>query len=332
MLKDKNLKSQNMDAIDVNQWGLPTNYPTIVEITSENFEEQVLKVKDAWIIVVYKEKVARKWIQHAEHVKGNVWYGAINFDTEKEILQQWGPSIKASDIKFGTSLVFPFGVAAKKKMLEESPARWPQIAAQPQEALALVASSVPNRLKSFDFRPHTMEKFNKWILDAYYHQEKNSKFPILCIAEEPYPAVPLPCLMAATYFDNFFSFGIVHQENLWRMQSNFKELPEIETKPSLMILLGSEPTPEEFQAGSTTMSFDLLPFLEKKYGDPNQFSSFIKFLLTANEDYRKVLLGKRADESEAIQTMASVRKALTKRHSKVTQNVEYQLPVSKDEL
>ena len=55
-----------------------------------------------------------------------------------------------------------------------------------------------------------------------------------------------------------------------------------------MLLLGKEPSAEDMKNGKFGIRVDVFPFNPEKYGNPNHFLSVVKYLFTANEDYREV--------------------------------------------
>ena len=58
--------------------------------------------------------------------------------------------------------------------------------------------------------------------------------------------------------------------------------------PHYLLLMGKEPTSKQMSEGKFGLTFDVMPFNPKKYGESYRFLAVVKFLFTVNEDYREV--------------------------------------------
>ena len=67
-----------------------------------------------------------------------------------------------------------------------------------------------------------------------------------------------------------------------------KKIVYSQTYPHYLLLLGKKPTGDDMYTEKLMMSFDIIPFISDKYGKPGHFSSVVKYLFTANDDFRKV--------------------------------------------
>uniref|UniRef100_H2YUZ5 Uncharacterized protein n=1 Tax=Ciona savignyi TaxID=51511 RepID=H2YUZ5_CIOSA len=79
--------SLNMDPVDVKRWGLPldSKYPESIQLNENSFKQKVLKSRDAWIVVIFKDKLHGKWWSHASHVKGSIWYGTVDIEKQEAL-------------------------------------------------------------------------------------------------------------------------------------------------------------------------------------------------------------------------------------------------------
>ncbi|XP_078488342.1 uncharacterized protein LOC100177570 [Ciona intestinalis] len=322
--------SLNMDPVDVKTWGLPldSKYPDVVQINEANFKPKVLESRDAWIVVVFKDKLHGKWWHHAGHVKGAVWYGSVDIEKQENFAKLLAPDSTAENIGNGVAVIFPFGVTPKEKIkFTGKKKKRPLVVKSPTKAEEIISSSIPNQIERMNFKPSRMKKFQDWVVDSYY-KSTPPRFPLLCITDAPEPIIPVSMLVLSNYFSRFFSFALVRKDDVSRMRSQFKEVPEPKVYPHYLMLMGKEPSKEEMDRGSFGMHFDIFPFLADKYGRSESFTSVVKFLFTANEDYRNELPGRRSDEAISEARMSLVRDSLRNRvelvnkHFRKQKNVE----------
>nr|CAB3261905.1 uncharacterized protein LOC100177570 [Phallusia mammillata] len=302
-------KSLNMDPIDVSVWNLPLDekYPTTVELDKDNFEQLLLRNDDAWIILFHKGTISKKWISHAKYLKGAVWHGTVDVRTNNELASTWVPNFLTDESESTTSVVFPFGKKEKVKVLLSKTAHQFDSTKKAQQNIVSTSSIV---FPELDFSNQRIKFFHDWVISTYYKPPR-SRFPVLCLTDEENPPPVLHTLQL--YFKEHFSFGTVYKKDVASLRTRFRDIPEPGMYPHFLILLGREPSKKEYEAGKTGLFFDVFPFIEKKYGNPSDFTAIVKFLFTANEDYRKDLPGRRPDESPEMSKMESVRKALRRR-------------------
>ncbi|CAK8675707.1 unnamed protein product [Clavelina lepadiformis] len=305
-------KSQNMEPVDVKQWGLPEDkrYVSVREINTANFKSKVLESDDAWIVVLYRNKLSKKWKQHAEELLGSIWYGKINVDEEQELAKKLAGDLKETELMEGTALVFPFGKSKTGNVKKTG--KWPQKANEPHIAEEMAKGTIPDRMRRLTFTPGNMNAFQDWIVTSYY-KDRPPRFPILCITDKREPIVPALFLVLSHYFADFFSFALMRKSYVQNMRSHFKEVPVPKTYPHYLLLLGKEPTGDDMYTEKLMMSFDIIPFISDKYGKPGHFSSVVKYLFTANDDFRKELPGRSSNEHRDITQMTYARNRIVDR-------------------
>ncbi|XP_077972916.1 uncharacterized protein LOC144428096 isoform X2 [Styela clava] len=302
-----------MEPIRAGRWDLPASYKydKIFEITDENHDQKVMGSEDAWIVVFFKKKLHKKWRELAEVISGAVWFGSVDIDKEAALARRVNIDMAKFDKKTGIAVIYPMARVKKQDALVSGELK---TTTGVREAELLTSRTIPDRTVEIDFSPEGQQKFNDWIVKGYYY-EQPSKFPVICITDGS--ETPIHVKVLSHYMYTHFTFGIVQKRNVPAMRQLFKQVPEPQTYPSFLVLLGKEPSGEEMSSGEYNMRFNIMPYIDKKYGDARQFSPLLNFLMTANTDYRKNLPGRMASEPDSIANLDGIRRRLTQRVSLV---------------
>ena len=91
------------------------------------------------------------------------------------------------------------------------------------------------------------------------------------------------CCLVVMFFPFFLSRGFI-----LRLTSNQTKTLFFQKYPHYLVLFGSEPTKREMDEGKYGLTFDIMPFIDRKYGEPDQFLAVVKFFFALNEDHREV--------------------------------------------
>jgi len=307
----RKFKSQTMDPVNITEYGLLDEEVGVVEISKKNFKKLVTSSHDAWIVVVYKHGLEVKWKEHAKRVKGAVFYGMVNFETEQELVAEWDADLHTDSVGHGVAFVFNHG----SKTSTKSKQFYPKRTRKPIEAERMAAGSFRDNFEKLNFRGGK-EKFNEWILKAYY-KSNPSKFPVICVVDESKGGIPLSLRAISYYFDTHFAFSVIDKNHLHHVQGMLKEMPIPKTYPFYFIMLGKEPSQEEMSRGDWGMHFNTLPYIEEKYGNNEDFMSILKYFYTINDDYRTMLPGRNREEPRSTTEMREVTRMLNKRITKI---------------
>jgi len=309
--RDPKLPSQNMNPVNITEFGLLEDEVGVVEITKKNFKKLVTPSYDAWIVVVYKDGLEVKWREHSKRVKGAVFYGMVNFETEQELVEEWDKDLHAESVGHGVAFVFPHGSKTSPKAKQFYPKR----TRKPIEAEQMAAKSFKDSFEKLSFKGGN-KKFNEWILKAYY-KSSPTRFPVICVVDESTGGIPLTLRAISYYFDSHFAFSVIDKNNLHHVQNMLQEMPIPKTYPFYFIMLGKEPSQDEMARGNWGMHFNTLPYIEQKYGNSEDFMSILKYFYVINTDYRKMLPGRNREEPISTTEMREVTRMLNKRITKI---------------
>ena len=85
----------------------------------------------------------------------------------------------------------------------------------------------------------------------------------------------------------------------------FRDVSEPKHLPNYLALVGKEP--ESFTKGDLDLTFDVVQFVEKKFGSATSFKSVTEYLFWLNDQYRRILPGRKYRETpnEQIKPLAT---------------------------
>ncbi|KAG0448199.1 hypothetical protein HPP92_027943, partial [Vanilla planifolia] len=85
-----------------------------IELTSQNFDEEVIKSKDLWVVEFFApwcghcKKLAPEWKKAANNLKGKVKLGHVNCDAEKSLMSRFNVQGFPTILVFGADKNSPF--------------------------------------------------------------------------------------------------------------------------------------------------------------------------------------------------------------------------------
>nr|BAF49210.1 Mt-noto17 [Molgula tectiformis] len=307
--KKAKYESQNMDKVSAEKWDLPdkSNYETIFKITDGNYEDSIMEMEEPWIVLFYKTKIDRKWLQHSKRVGGAIWYGKVDLEKNLHLANEMNFDHKTTNYVGGIAVVFPS--KSKEKKIQFKAKKLIKVS-EPHLAEKFASETMEDYTTELDFLPSNMQVFNDWVVNTYY-KSPIAKFPILCVTDTG--DVPAVVKSLSKLMKSHFVIGVVQKSSAHRMISIFKEVPMPKVFPMYYTLLGREPTSEEMNRGSYKLHFDIFPYLSEKYGDSSLFHNVLNYMFLVNQDYRADLPGKRRGESSAIKNMEEIKEKMNRK-------------------
>lgn len=299
---DEKYSQPSLDKIDPKKYNLPENYKDFYRINPNNFESRVLKTEETWIILFTKQEgfnFKLDWKKLAKKHRGGILFGVVDMQKYKlfgeDRLAKINKKMDAAEDAIEIAVMY------------RGPAK-PEYVPNPTKAVRMASRFEP-ATSVRHFKPNEPEAMYKYVVPAFYHSKPYPRFPIVMIYDdkEPIPWV-LKYLQNHKLFNVYYDFRCLKSSDFIHLKKMFRDVAEPTTYPNYLALVGKEP---ENVTGDLDMTFDIVQFVEKKFGPATSFSAVSGFLFWLNDEYRHVLPGRKfPDNNEIMRPLAD---ALNKR-------------------
>ena len=295
--KEKNYSQPSLDKINPLEYNLPNAYKDFYRITPKNFEKRVLKAIETWIVIFTSDSgfnFKLGWKKLAKSHRGSIFFGVVDMnkyesfgvDRLKKVFTKWTPNQE-------------FEVA----IMYRGPAK-PELVANTVKAVRMASRFEP-ATSVRHFKPQEQEAMYKFVVPAFYHSKPYPRFPIIMIYEDK-EVVPwiFKYLLNNKMFNVYFDFRCLKASDFKHLKKMFRDVTPPKKYPGLLALVGKEP--KNPSKGDIDMTFDVVQFVEEKFGPSSSFKSVTEYLFWLNKEYREELPGRKFPEgsNELIRPLA----------------------------
>jgi len=314
--KEPDLSQPSLDKIIPEDYNLPKNYKDFYRINPKNFESRILRTEETWIVIFTSKSdldFQINWKSLAKKHKGGVLFGVVDMSKD-QVHHDFGMErlkIVGKDKDWPTKDQIENGSKVGEIAIIYRGKAKPEYVPNTVKAVRMASRFEPaTSVRHFKPSEDADSAMYKFVVPAFYHSKPYPRFPILMIYEDK-EALPWVCkyLMNHKLFNVYFDFRAMKMSEFSHLKKMFKDVAEPTSFPNFLALVGKEP---KEVTGDLDMTFDIVQYVEKKFGPATSFKGVSEFLFWLNGEYREVLPGRKFQES-SNQLIKPLADALRKR-------------------
>ncbi|XP_013406928.1 uncharacterized protein LOC106171236 [Lingula anatina] len=257
----------------------------IFPLTISNFSENVLRSKEAWIIIFHDGTMLKTWKSMTASVRGVVWVGMVDIRQEKQMLQDL---LNIDENNVPNARIYPFGSKNKKLMKHID-------VDSPNEAKLKALQSLPDKTQRI-FK----SDIHGFVLDSYMSHP--SRFPTILITDET--ATPALFKALAWRFEKYYNFGVMKNPEAEDLKALGVSGYFLDT-PCLLVLVADAQKHGKQLNEYENLQFSGVPYNKDTMGEFN-FPNLMKFLFAINYQFRHALPGDNHSDNKIVAEMLDI--------------------------